>query len=136
MKRFFLFGALLFSLVVMATSHPTVAQEKKNEHKVSIEEVNQFHDLLHPIWHEQYPKKEWAKIRSQAGDLVARKDAVMKVRLRVKAENRAMVEEKRQQFGASVDAVAAAAKSGNDEALGKAVAEMHERFEQFADALK
>jgi hypothetical protein len=60
----------------------------------------------------------------------------MKVRLRVKAGNRAAVEEKRQKFGASVDAAVKAAKSGSDDELGKAVAEMHERFEQFAESLK
>jgi hypothetical protein len=134
MKRSLSHPLLLVCLFALVTALPLIAQEK--QHKVSIEEVNRFHELLHPIWHEQYPAKEWAKIRSQADELQSRKEAVMKVRLRVKAGNRAAVEEKRQKFGASVDAAVKAAKSGSDDELGKAVAEMHERFEQFAESLK
>jgi hypothetical protein len=135
MKNSFLFSVLPACLLAL-TAVAGLAQEKKEEHGFKVEEVKKFHDALHPIWHELYPNKEWSKIRAQADDLVSRKDAVMKVRLRVKAENRAMVEERRQKFGASVDAMAQAAKSGNDDALGKAVAEMHERFEEFAEAIK
>lgn len=134
MKSFFFITALLICLLSALTAP---AQERKDEnHKFNIEEINRFHELLHPVWHEQYPKKEWTKIRSQAAELVSRKDAIMKVRLRTKADNRAAVEERRQAFGAAVDDFARAAKSGSDDELSRAVAEMHDRFEQFTESLK
>jgi hypothetical protein len=149
-KRIVLFSALC-CLLALATA-PALAQEKKSEkkgehhgehhegekhkHKFKIAEVEKFHDLLAPIWHEQYPAKEWAKIRAQGGELVRRKDAVMKVRLRTKPETQAKAEELRQKFGESVDRLAAVAKSGTDDELQKAVAEMHEAFENFFDAIR
>ncbi|HWQ35985.1 MAG TPA: hypothetical protein VNQ79_24295 [Blastocatellia bacterium] len=134
MKSFFFITALLICLLSALTAP---AQERKDEnHKFNIEEINRFHELLHPVWHEQYPKKEWTRIRSQAGEFVSRKDAIMKVRLRTKADNRAAVEERRQAFGAAVDAFARAAKSGSDDELSRALAEMHDRFEQFTESLK
>lgn len=134
MKSLFLITALLICLLSALTAP---AQERKDEnHKFNIEEINKFHELLHPVWHEQYPKKEWTKIRSQAAEFVSRKDAIMKVRLRTKADNRAAVEERRQAFGAAVDAFAKAAKSGSDDELSRALAEMHDRFEQFTESLK
>ncbi len=141
MKKSVLFSIFLVGLFALTFVISGSAQEKKGEHqreehhKVSIEEVKKFHDLLHPIWHEQYPAKQWAKIRGQADELLSRKDAIMKVRLRTKAETRAMVEERRQKFGASVDALARAAKSGSDDELSRAVADMHESFEKFVEAL-
>ncbi len=141
MKKSVLFSIVLVCLGALAFTVSGSTQEKKSEHqgeehhKVSIEEVNKFHDLLHPIWHEQYPAKQWSKIRSQADELLSRKEAIMKVRLRTKADNRAMVEERRQKFGAAVDALAQMAKSGSDDELSKAVADLHESFEKFVEAL-
>ena len=134
MTRLLLITALLVCLFSAFTAS---AQGRRDEnHKFNIEEVNKFHELLHPVWHEQYPNKEWTKIRSQAAELVSRKDAIMKVRLRTKADNRAAVEERRRAFGTAVDAFASAAKSGSDDELSRTVAEMHDRFEQFTESLK
>jgi hypothetical protein len=135
-------GLIKLLVCVLALAGPGLAQEKKGEegakhaHKFKIAEVEKFHELLALIWHEQYPNKEWAKIRAQADELVRRKDAIMKVRLRIKAEAQARVEELRQKFGASVDRLSSVAKSGTDEELQKSVAEMHEAFENFFDAIR
>lgn len=137
----------LISLLACLIAAPGLAQEKKGgheghhgadhgKHKFKVAEVEKFHDLLAPIWHEQYPAKEWAKIRAQAGELVRRKDDVMRAELGVKAENEAKVGELRAKFGASVDRLAGLAKQGPDEELQKAVAEMHEAFENFFDAIR
>ena len=133
----FLTSLVCFVALVIVT--PGFAQEKKGEqhegaahkHNFKIPEVEKFHDLLAPIWHEQYPNKEWAKIRAQAEELVRRKDAIMKVRLRTKPESQAKVEDLRRKFGESVDRLATTAKSGTDEELQKSVAAMHEAFERF-----
>jgi hypothetical protein len=146
MKRIGRIGLWLCALVLVAAT-PGFAQEKKgghsehhgsgqHQHKFKVAEVEKFHDLLAPIWHEQYPAKEWAKIRAQGAELVKRKDAVMKAKLGVKDEAQAKAEELRAKFGTSVDRLAEVAKSGTDEELQKAVAEMHEAFENFFDAIR
>jgi len=143
MRKQLAFIQALVCLVALTLVAPSFAQEKKGEHQEGAEhkhsfkivEVEKFHDLLAPIWHEQYPNKEWAKIRAQGEELVRRKDAIMKVRLRTKADAQAKVEELRKKFGEAVDRVAAVAKSGTDDELQKSVAEMHEAFEQFLGAI-
>jgi hypothetical protein len=144
MKRPFVLITAIVCLAALFVAAPSFAQEKKKEehqegahhkHGFKIAEVEKFHDLLAPIWHEHYPNKEWAKIRAQGEELLRRKDAIMKVRLRTKAEAREKAENLRQKFGEAVDRTAAAAKSGTDEELQKAVAEMHEAFEEFAEAI-
>lgn len=112
------------------------AQGNKEEHKFKSPEVEQFHNALHPVWHEQYPAKQWQKIRAQADELLKRKDAVMAVRLRVKPSAQAKAEETRKKFGEAVDAFSKTAKSGGDEELQKSVAAMHQAFEDFFDAVK
>jgi hypothetical protein len=142
MKRHFGFINLLLCLMALIILPPIFAQEKKgehhdkHEHKFKVVEVEKFHDLLAPIWHEQYPAKEWAKIRAQGEELVRRKNAVMKAKLDLKAEAKAKAEELRKKFGESVDDLAKVAKSGTDEELQKSVAVMHEAFEDFFDAIK
>ncbi len=134
---------ILVCLLALVMAGVSFAQEKKEEkhsheedHKFKFAELEKFHELLHPIWHQYYPAKEWTRIRAQGDELLTRKDAIMKVRLRTKAEDKDKVEELRKKFGASVDHLAAVAKSGTDEELQKAVREMHEAFENFAQAVK
>lgn len=142
MKKTLALITLLACFTALVITTPILAQEKKGEHhegeqhKFKITEVEKFHDLLAPIWHQQYPNKEWAKIRAQAEELARRKDAIMKVKLELKEEARAKVEELRQKFGAAVDHLAKVAKSGTDEELQKAVPPMHEAFEDFFDAIR
>ena len=131
------------SICLAALAAPGFAQEQKGEHhgdkghkhKFKIAEVEKFHDLLAPIWHQQYPAKEWAKIRAQGPELVRRKDAVMKAQL-PKNDSQAKAEELRRKFGESVDHLAGVIKSGTDEELGKAVSDMHTAFEDFFDAIR
>jgi len=142
MKRQLALIEFLVCLMALLMAAPVWAQEKKeehqgsHEHKFKIVEVEKFHDLLAPIWHQQYPAKEWAKIRAQGEELVRRKDAVMKAKLDLKDEAKAKAEKLRQKFGESVDHLAKVAKSGTDEELQKSVAVMHEAFEDFFDSIK
>ncbi|MDX2029165.1 MAG: hypothetical protein SF339_00735 [Blastocatellia bacterium] len=135
MKRSSFLAGLLFALMAMtAVAAIGSAQEKKEKFKYA--ELESFHELLSPIWHQQYPAKEWGKIRAQSGELVRRKDAIMNLRLRTKSDQQTRIEELKKNFGVSVDALAKAAKSGPDEDLQKSVATMHEAFETFADAVR
>ncbi len=138
MKRNSVLAGLLVAVFALALSIGGAAQEQKKEgkHKSKFAEVEKFHELLAPIWHEQYPAKEWSKIRAQGDELVKRKDDVMNIRLRVKSDAQARVEELRKKFGESVDSLAKIARSGSDDELQKSVAAMHEAFENFADAIR
>jgi hypothetical protein len=142
MKRSFVLMSFLMAVFAVAMTAQSFSQNQKKEddhhhHDQSkYPEVEKFHELLRPIWHDQYPAKEWSKIRSQRDELIKRKDAIMKLKLRVEDDARTKVEELRKKFGASVDQLAKVAKSGSDEELQKAVAEMHEAFENFADSIR
>jgi hypothetical protein len=127
---------LIFGSFAVAIAIATVgfAQEKAARSRVA--EIENFHALLKQVWHEHYPAKEWAKIRSMRGDLVARKDAVMEVRLRIKPGDQARVEEARKKFGASVNSFAEVAGNGSDSGLGDSVIKMHEAFEVLNDLIR
>jgi hypothetical protein len=133
MKRSLVF-ALLAIAIACAIATGGFAQEKS--HKSRVAEVEHFHELLKQVWHEHYPAKEWAKIRGMRSDLVARKDAVMEVRLRIKPGHQTRVEEARKRFGQSVDSFAEVAGSGNDAGLGESVIKMHEAFELLNDLIR
>lgn len=142
MKRRIALIKFLVCLMALLIAAPVLAQEKKGEqhegeqHKFKLVEVEKFHDLLAPIWHQQYPNKEWAKIRAQGEELVRRKGAIMKAKLDLKADAKEKAEELRKKFGEAVDFMAKTAKSGTDDELQKSVAAMHEAFEDFFDAIK
>lgn len=142
MKRHFALIQSFICLLALLIAVSVLAQEKQGEHhegeqhKFKLVEVEKFHDLLAPIWHQQYPNKEWAKIRAQGEELVRRKDAIMKAKLDLKSDAKAKAEELRKKFGEAVDLMAKTAKSGTDEELQKSVAAMHEAFEDFFDAIK
>jgi hypothetical protein len=131
MKRSLIFGSFAVAIAIATVGF---AQEKAARSRVA--EIENFHALLKQVWHEHYPAKEWAKIRSMRGDLVARKDAVMEVRLRIKPGDQARVEEARKKFGASVNSFAEVAGNGSDSGLGDSVIKMHEAFEVLNDLIR
>jgi len=139
--RFLAVLIFLFSLAIESQGSQQEHKDKHDQHKegsdmaAGFPELDNFHKLLHTIWHENYPKNQWSEIRAQREELVKRKDAVMKAELHVKPENKKHAEELRTKFGQAVDQLAASAKSGTDDELKKTVAEMHEAFEQFADSV-
>ena len=131
MKRSLIFGSFAVAIAIATVGF---AQEKAARSRVA--EIENFHALLKQVWHEHYPAKEWAKIRSMRAELVARKDAVMEVRLRVKPGDQARVEEARKKFGASVNSFAEVAGNGSDSGLGDSVIKMHEAFEVLNDLIR
>jgi hypothetical protein len=135
MKRSLIFGLFTVAIAI-ACAVATVGFGQEKGAKSRVAEVESFHELLKQVWHEHYPAKEWAKIRSMRGDLVARKDAVMEVRLRIKPGDQARVEEARKKFGASVNSFAEVAGTGSDSGLGDSVIKMHEAFEVLNDLIR
>ena len=45
----------------------------------SVKEYGEFHDVLHPLQHEALPAKDYQKIRANAGELVKRGRAIVRV---------------------------------------------------------
>jgi hypothetical protein len=49
------------------------------QHGFSVKEYEEFHDVLHPLEHDALPKKDYRRIRANAGELVKRGRAIVKV---------------------------------------------------------
>ncbi len=83
-----------------------------------------FHDTLHPLWHESYPKKDYTTIKRKLPELKARAKDLGAVPLPPGARA------KRAQRDALIKAIDAAdAAKQDDKKFGKAFSKVHDAFE-------
>jgi hypothetical protein len=102
-----------------------------------VKEYAEFHDLLHPLQHDALPAKDFPRIRSNAGELVKRGRAI--VRLGVpKGTTDAQVEEFRRELRKFEDALAKFSEhsqNGTDKQLEVSFGAVHDSFEMLAGML-
>jgi hypothetical protein len=102
-----------------------------------IKEYDAFHDVLHPLEHEALPKGDFAKIRSQAKELIARGDAVVKLGVPdgIKAEKAEAFKKHLDGFAKALVKFGADAESGTDADLKTSFSTAHDLFEELAHML-
>lgn len=103
----------------------------------SVKEYNEFHRVLHPLQHEALPRKDFQRIRSNAGELVKHGEAIVKLGVPPgTAETK--VEEFRKELKKFSDALtkfSEHAKAGTDDQLEAAFSSVHDSFEVLAGML-
>lgn len=103
----------------------------------SVKEYEDFHQVLHELQHDALPKKDFTRIRSQAGTLVRLGEAI--VRLGVpQGTGAASVEafkKELKRFSEALVRFSADAKGGADEQLTVSFSAVHDSFETLADML-
>jgi len=103
----------------------------------SVKEYEDFHKVLHELQHEALPKKDFARIRAKADELIGLGKSIVKLGVpRGTAETN--VEEFKKELKKFDDALAkysVDAKDGADEKLEESYSAVHESFEMLAAML-
>lgn len=120
------FGAAALALTILLTGMG-----------FGIKEYDSFHDVLHPLEHEALPKGDYAKIRSQAKELIKRGDAIVKLGVpgAIKAEKTEEFKKQLDEFAKSLVKFGADAESGTDADLKTSYSAVHDLFEDLAHQL-
>jgi hypothetical protein len=103
----------------------------------SVKEYGEFHDVLHPLQHEALPAKDFKRIRANAGELVKRGQAMVRVGV-PKGTAEKQVEEFRRElkkFEDALDKFRQHSQNGTDEQLEVAFSAVHDSFEMLAGML-
>jgi len=134
--------SLLFLLV--GTNLRAIAQEsseathqKETAHRIALKELDDFHEMLHPLVHEAYPSKDYAAIRSAMPGLLKEGKKVAKAKLpkEFSGHKKEFTKHSRT-LVAQLQALVKKNKTLTDEQYGEQFMEMHETFEAIADLLR
>jgi hypothetical protein len=113
------------------------AQHHGNKHGLSVQQYEDFHDVLHPLEHEALPKGDFARIRSQAALLAKRGNAIVKLGVPggVSDANREAFATELNKFKEALAKFKSDAKESTDEQLKMSYSAVHDSFEMLAGML-
>jgi len=98
--------------------------------------LKDFHETLALIWHTQLPAQDYGAIRQTAPALVEKMKNLQAANLPDDfASRKAVYQEKLKLLSAAVDKLAVAAKGTDNQALAKAVTDMHTAYHDLVVAL-
>jgi hypothetical protein len=124
--------ALLFATLTLFALATAVSADEFN-----VKEYGEFHDVLHPLQHEALPAKDFKRIRANAGELVKRGQAMVRVGV-PKGTAEKQVEEFRRELRKFKDALGKFRRDstkGTDQQLEVSFGAMHDSFEMLAGML-
>jgi hypothetical protein len=105
------------------------------QRELRIAEYERFLDVLEPLEHEALPQKDFRRIRQEAGELVARGKAIVRLGIPDGYGPVRRFAKARKEFDGSLVRFKIDANTGNNSSLKKSFAAVHDSFEQLADAL-
>jgi hypothetical protein len=134
---FILTAIALFSWTASALRSHGVAKHVTPDHGFSVKEYEDFHHVLHPLQHDALPKNDFKAIRAQAGELLARGEAILKLGLprNVEEKNTAGFKEGLKKFGEALAKFKDDAGDGTDDQLKESYLAVHDSFEMLAEML-
>jgi len=122
-------SALVLSLCLLIAGIGP-AQTTDPETTATVPELTSFHDVIAPIWHDAYPKKDYAALRGFVPKINELAAKVYEAKLPgILRDKEAKWKEGLAAFKASVDAYNAAAAGTDDPALLTAAEALHARYE-------
>lgn len=134
MKPSRLLALLATTLICAAT---TFSWPNQSAEGFSVKEYEDFHHVLHELQHDALPKKDYARIRAKAEELVNLGNAIVQLGVPDGTET-AHVEDFQKElkkFAATLTKFSEDAKSGSDDELTVSYSAVHESFEKLADWL-
>ena len=127
-KRCMLLYLLGACLLIPAT---VFSQEKTDsaEHVTTVPELDAFHDVIHPMWHDAYPEKDIAALKGFVPQLIEHMEALNKAELPVALKDKE-TEWKKQllELNTAVKEYEKAAASGDAQSLLSAAEELHNQY--------
>jgi hypothetical protein len=103
----------------------------------SVKEYNEFHRVLHPLQHEALPRKDFQRIRANAGELVKHGEAIVKLGVPSGTAEKSVEEFSKElkKFSDALAKFSEHAKAGTDDQLEAAFSSVHDSFEMLAGML-
>lgn len=127
--------ALLAAPVVMA--QPKSSNPAADEHAVPVKELNEFHEVLHPLVHDSMPKGDLDAVRSKLDLLHKRAVDVQKARIPKEFASRTKEYDRLSaQLTKQVNELKALKKPGDKEAFTTTFDAMHETYEELAGLVR
>jgi hypothetical protein len=107
------------------------------QHGFSVKEYEEFHDVLHPLEHEALPKKDYRRIRANAGELVKRGRAIVKVGVppATSEDQKQAFSQELKKFDDALRTFQIHAKKGTNDQLKTSYSSVHDSFEMLASML-
>jgi len=94
-----------------------------------IKELEDFHLVLYPLWHQAMPKKDYQGIKEAIPSLQAKMDALMKAQLREKFKGiETQFVEKRDKLNETVSELADVCQKNEDQKIIDKLTQMHEAY--------
>jgi hypothetical protein len=135
MKRLFLFTIIIvFSFLVVANAQEKT-QIKETESRVI--ELENFHEVMYPIWHMEYPEKDYTALRGHIEEVSKLADQIYNAKLP------GILRDKKEKWGKGIDAFKSSVneysiqvnKSDNNKLL-KSVENLHSRYENLVRIIR
>ncbi len=128
--KFFL--VLIISLILASTLN---SQTQDTVWRVP--ELDDFHEVMHPIWHDAYPNKDYDALKKYADEVNEKAKAVYSAQLPgIQREKQLKWNEGIMQFQAAVEDYNKYAASDDKEALLKAAENLHTKYEMLVRILR
>jgi hypothetical protein len=125
----------LTALFLLSVAVITSANSAPEDEHFSVKEYNHFHELLHMLQHEALPRKDFATIRAQAGELTTRGDAIVKLGVPVKVTSMPKFEAELKRFEDALVKFKSDAVDAKDPQLEVSYLAVHDTFENLAAML-
>jgi hypothetical protein len=102
-----------------------------------IKEIDDFHEVLRPLWHEAVPNQDYEAIKAAIPDLKKLADALMKAELPKKYEFlQKEFDEMRLALKVSVDSLEVVCQGTDNEAIESRMIDMHEAYHALTECLE
>jgi hypothetical protein len=94
-----------------------------------MKEIEKFHLVLYPLWHQALPKEDYHAIKAAMPELKAKMDTLITADIPESYQHiKEKIGEKREALKVSVDNLVAVCSSGKDEDIKTKLTEMHRHF--------
>ncbi|MCL5031175.1 MAG: hypothetical protein M1480_19400 [Bacteroidetes bacterium] len=134
-KKIFLLVVLIVLFVGKNIFSQHEDQMKETESKVP--ELEQFHEVIYSIWHTAYPEKDYAALRSYAGEVNSLAEKIYSARLPgILRDKKAKWEKGIDEFKKSVNGYDSKAAGKDDAALLKAAEVLHSKYEMLVRVIR
>ncbi len=123
---------IILSLFILISVPFISAQENnlKDETSAEVTQLNKFHEVIFPIWHKAYPKKDVAALKSYTSKVKELAELIYNAELPgILRDKKGRWDEGIEKFKNSVDKFIKNSEENNDNELLKSTEELHSNYE-------
>lgn len=128
----------IFTFIIIVSSFTFAQQEvSKDELTSSVPELEKYHEVIYPIWHEAYPDKDYAKLRSYLNEVLTGANEIYSAKLPgILRDKQAKWDAGIVVFRASVDSFKLACEGTDNELLLLMAEKLHANYEMLVRIIR